>query len=163
MVRNILGRQLGRSRPEDFEDALIQLKMLHWKLWGEDPYGIRPKGYRAVALRNRAAAIGEQQRNRSARESQQLSELISTQRETAAEEWEQTDQIAIDAAATEILQQIADRYGLIYLGITIARMQGCTFTEVGERYGHTAGWARRRWFYLRHKLRAEFSDFESDF
>jgi hypothetical protein len=163
MVRSILGRQLGRSRSEDYEDALCQLQLLHWKLWTEDPEGSRPRGYRAVAIKNKAAAIGEQLRNRAARESAQAAELIAERREAETEGWERSDQIAADDAATEILEQIADRFGLVYLGITVARMQGCTFTEVGARYGHTAGWARRRWFFLRHKLREEFAHFESGF
>ena len=166
MVRSILGRQLTRARPEDFEDALAQVQALHWKLWREDPHGVRPKGYIAVAIKNRAAAIGEQIRTRAARESQQVSAMVSAQREEALETDCHARQVAIDEAANEILEIIAARYGLIYLGITVARMQGCTFPEVGARYGHTAGWARRRWFFLRHKLRAEFDEFvefESDF
>lgn len=163
MVRNILGRQLGRSRSEDFEDALSQVKVLHWKLWCEDPHGMRPKGYVAVAIRNRAAAIGEQIRTRAAREHQQVSDLALAQREARSESSCHAQAIAIDEAANQILELIAAKYGLVYLGITVARMQGCTFPEVGARYGHTAGWARRRWFFLRHKLLAEFPDFDPDF
>ena len=163
MVRSILGRQLTRARPEDFEDALAQVQALHWKLWREDPHGTRPKGYVAVAIKNRAAAIGEQIRNRAARESQQVFAMAAAQKEAAMETDCQARQVAIDEAANEILEIVASRYGLIYLGITVARMQGCTFPEVGARYGHTAGWARRRWFFLRHKLRAEFAHFELDF